>query len=107
MTDKILNEYIDKIKNIIIDCVPTRRIILFGSAARGEMGPNSDIDLLVVVPVGQHRRKTAQQIYEKMFGVGFAVDLVVVNDEDLRAYSDRHDMVIKRALEEGREIYAA
>jgi predicted nucleotidyltransferase len=46
----------------ILEVVKPKQIILFGSAARGEMGENSDIDLLIVVPSGMHRRKTAQTI---------------------------------------------
>ena len=38
------------------------KIIMFGSAARGEMGPNSDVDLLVIKS-GVHRRKLAMKIY--------------------------------------------
>ncbi|MBI3302725.1 MAG: nucleotidyltransferase domain-containing protein [Deltaproteobacteria bacterium] len=39
----------------IVKAVHPIRIILFGSAARGEMGPNSDLDVLVVMPEGIHR----------------------------------------------------
>ncbi len=83
------------------------KIILFGSAARGEMGPNSDLDLLVVIHTGQHRRKTAQKIYRQLVDVGFASDIVVVTEEDLQRYGDDPGMVISRALAEGRELYAA
>ena len=46
----------------IADEVHPLRILLFGSAARGNMGPDSDIDLLVVMPNGTHRRRTAQRL---------------------------------------------
>jgi predicted nucleotidyltransferase len=39
------------------------RVILFGSAARGDAGPDSDLDILVVVPNGTHRRRTARDIF--------------------------------------------
>ncbi len=53
-----------------------KKIILFGSAVRGEMTENSDLDLLVVVPPGVHRRQTAQKIYRNLIGVGFAADII-------------------------------
>jgi len=62
----------------ILSVVPAKQVILFGSAARGEMHPDSDLDLLVVVPTGSHRRKTAQNIYRNLIGVGFAADIIVV-----------------------------
>jgi predicted nucleotidyltransferase len=83
------------------------RIILFGSAARGEMGPNSDLGVLVVMPDGVHRRKTAQQIYRNMWGSGFAKDIIVVTQGDVEKYRSDPDTIIKAALEEGRELYRA
>lgn len=47
----------------IVDASRPLRIILFGSAARGDARPWSDIDLLVVMPNGTHRRATAQRLY--------------------------------------------
>jgi predicted nucleotidyltransferase len=40
-----------------------RRIGLFGSAARGELGPNSDLDVIMIMLDGTHERRTAQEIY--------------------------------------------
>jgi HEPN domain-containing protein len=56
----------------IVDAVHPLRIILFGSAARGEMELNSDFDVLVVMPEGVHRRRTAQLIYRHLLGFGVA-----------------------------------
>jgi uncharacterized protein len=83
------------------------RIILFGSAARGTMGPDSDLDLLVVVRDGVHRRMTAQAIYQSIGGIGFAKDVVVVTESDIRKYGRNPSLVIFPALTEGREIYHA
>ena len=76
------------------------RIILFGSAARGDMGPDSDLDVLVVMPDGTHRRKTAQEIYRHMWGFGFAKDIVVVTESDVQEYGSNPYMIIKNVLEE-------
>jgi len=91
----------------IVEDIHPLRIVLFGSVARGEVSPNSDIDLLVVVPSGLHRRKTAQRLYRSLLSVGFAVDLVVVTEDDIDQYGTHPGMVISSALKEGRELYAA
>ncbi len=91
----------------IVDAVHPLKIILFGSAARGEMGLNSDLDVLVVMPDGTPRRKTAQTIYRRMFGFGFAKDIVVVTPSDIRNYGSNPYMIIKPALDEGKELYHA
>ena len=83
------------------------RIVLFGSAARGEMGPNSDIDILVVVQSGTHRRKTAQQIYRNTVDIGFALDILVVTTDDVAQYRDHPGMAIGAALAEGQDLYVA
>jgi len=81
------------------------KIILFGSAARGEMRAGSDLDLMVVKR-GAHRRKLAQAIYRQLVGVGRAVDIVVVTPEDLERYRDSAGLVIAPALREGKTICA-
>ena len=100
---KLLEELVRR----IIAVAHPRRIILFGSAARGDMGPDSDLDVLVVMPDGTHRRRTAQEIYRHMWGFGFAKDIVVVTESDVREYGSNPYMIIKNVLEEGRELYRA
>ncbi len=100
-------DLIDEIVRRIIEAAGPKRIIVFGSAAKGEMGPDSDIDLLVIMPDGIHRRRTAQMLYRKLAGVGFAKDIVVVTESDVRDYGDNTSLVIYPALREGREVYNA
>ena len=100
---KVLEELVQRIRAVVH---PTR-IILFGSAAREEMGPDSDLDVLVVVPEGIHRRHTAQRIYRQLIGFPLAVDVVVATDSDLQRHHNNFSLVYYPALREGREIYAA
>jgi predicted nucleotidyltransferase len=83
------------------------RIILFGSAARGTMGPDSDFDLLVVVPGPVHQRRMAQRIHAAFVGLGAPVDVIVVTPEDIERFRNRVGPVVMPALAEGREVYAA
>ena len=98
---------IDELVRRIVEVAHPLRIILFGSAARGAMGSHSDLDVLVVMPDGIHRRKTAQEIYRRLWGFGFAKDIVVVTESDLRKYGDNFSLIYYPALREGREIYVA
>ncbi len=91
----------------IVHTVRPLRIILFGSAARGQMGPNSDLDILVVMPDGTHRRRTAQAIYRQLPALGVAKDIVVVTESDVRMYGDEPSLVLYPALREGKELYVA
>ena len=99
-------EILEDIVNRVVEIARPEKIILFGSAARGEMGPNSDVDLLIIRK-GGHSRKLVGQIYRKLHGVGAAVDAVMVSPADVERYKDSHALVIKPALAEGRVVYDA
>lgn len=102
LDQKVIEELVRR----IVEVAHPLRIILFGSAARGAMGPDSDLDVLVVVTEGTHRRQTAQRIYRHMIGFPLAVDVVVATEEDLRKHKDNFSLVYYPALREGKEIYA-
>ena len=102
---QVKQQVLDKIIQRIVAVAQPEKIILFGSAVRGEMGRNSDIDLLVVKS-GIHRRRLAQAIYMNLIGVGQAVDVVVVTPEDIERYKDSFALVIEPALREGKVVYA-
>ena len=97
-------DVLDEVVQRIVAVADPEKIILFGSAARGELGPDSDLDLLVVKS-GVHRRKLAQSIYEKLLGVGYPVDVIVVTPEDIERYGDAIGLIVGLALREGRVIY--
>jgi len=101
--DDILAETVRR----IVESVHPKKIILFGSAVLGEMGPDSDLDLLVIIPSDGHRRRTAQTVYRKLIGVGFAADIIVVTEDDIEKFGDNIGMVIRPALQEGKVLYAA
>lgn len=91
----------------IVEAAHPVRIMLFGSAARGEMGPNSDLDVLVVVPDGAHPGRAESAIYRNMWGFGFATDVLVVTEEDVRKHASNPYLIIHTALAHGRELYRA
>jgi predicted nucleotidyltransferase len=90
----------------VVEVAQPERIILFGSAAHGEMRPNSDVDLLVVNTT-EHRRLLAKQIYRHLIGVGQAVDEIVVTPADLERYRDSDVSITARASREGKVVYPA
>lgn len=96
---------LDEIVRRIVEVAQPERIILFGSAARGEMGPHSDLDLLVIKRGEYHRGQVAGDIYMNMFGAGHAVDIIVATPEDIELYGDSPYLVYQPALRDGRVIY--
>jgi len=91
----------------IVEAAHPDRIILFGSAARGEMGPNSDVDLLVIKGGKFNRWRVTTAIYRHLSGADAAVDVVVVTPEEVERYRDTHCLVICPALKEGKVVCGA
>ncbi|MXX11551.1 MAG: nucleotidyltransferase domain-containing protein [Nitrospira sp. SB0677_bin_15] len=95
---------LDDIFQRIVEVARPERIILFGSAAHDDMGPHSDVDLLIIKQGVDLRRLTAK-LYRRLHGVGAAVDAIMVTPEDVERYKDSHALIIKPALREGRVVY--
>lgn len=100
-------QVINSLVHRIVELAHPLRIILFGSAARGEMIPDSDIDILVVVPEGVNRRKTAQLLYRRIDGLKTPFDVLVATPEDLEKHKDNIGLIYRTVLQEGKEIYVA
>ena len=90
----------------IVEVADPEKIILFGSAARGDMTYNSDLDLLIIKEGGDPLELMGQ-IYMRLHGVGTAVDAIVVAPEDVERFKNSHALVIKPALLEGKVVYEA
>jgi predicted nucleotidyltransferase len=101
--ERVLQEIVGR----IVEAAHPLRIIVFGSVARGEQCRESDVDLLIVMPEGTHRRFTAQMLYQRLRGVAVPIDLVVTTDSDLERHKDNPGLVYRTILREGRVLYAA
>jgi predicted nucleotidyltransferase len=82
------------------------RIILFGSQARGDAGPNSDVDLLVIMTdESTDKRKTAVAIRVELADVLLPIDVLVATPSDLVRSQQLFDSVLRPAMEEGKVLY--
>ena len=104
-TQKISQDVLDQIIQRVVAVAEPDKIILFGSAARGEMGPHSDVDLLVVKSGEFDYGRLVGDIYMNLHGVGQAVDIVLATPEQVDRYRDTYCLVIAPALQQGKEIY--
>lgn len=104
---QVSQEVLEKIIQRIVEVAQPDRIILFGSAARKEMGPHGDVDLLVVKSGEFDQSRLMGDIYMNLHGVGQAVDVILVTPEQVECYRNTHCLIIAPALREGKEIYHA
>lgn len=81
------------------------KIILFGSHARGEAGPDSDVDLLVIMPVEGSKRQKAIEIDMALADRKIPLDLLVVTPEEFERARHQIGAVLRSAALEGRVLY--
>jgi predicted nucleotidyltransferase len=98
---------IDQLVKSVVEAVQPLKIILFGSAARDNTTFDSDVDLLVVMPEGIHRRETARYLYKHLGETGIPVDILVATPDDLKRHKNNIGLIYRTVLQEGKEVYAA
>lgn len=92
-------------------CRPNvERILLFGSRARGEDDPFSDIDLIIVqetsAPFLRRLEESYQRLAEANLCLGVDVDLLVYTPEEYQRLLEEENPLIATAHREGRILYA-
>ncbi|WP_419165396.1 nucleotidyltransferase domain-containing protein [Candidatus Palauibacter sp.] len=95
---------LDEVVRRVVEVASPEKIILFGSAARGQMDPDSDLDLLIIAET-ENPRHLMGDIYRRLYGVGIAVDALVATPEHVERHRDTNGLVFKSALDEGRVVY--
>lgn len=105
MTELAVQEKIEEMIRRIAERFHPDRIILFGSYARGEAGPDSDVDLLVVMPVSGSRRRTAVEIDLMLAGSGLPKDIIVMTPEEVARTKDIVGTIAYPAVREGKVMY--
>jgi len=82
------------------------RIILFGSHARGEADADSDVDLLVVMPVSSSPRQVAVEIGVALHRFRIPKDILVITPEEFEWRKDVPGTIERPAALEGKVLYA-
>jgi predicted nucleotidyltransferase len=95
----------EMVKRIVRQFRPDK-IILFGSHARGSAGPDSDVDLLIVMPVVGSKRQQAVEIGVALHDIRVPKDLIVVTPEEFEWRKDTIGTIEWPAWREGKVVYA-
>jgi len=106
MTSRTARRHIRAMVNRIVEQFDPDRIILFGSHARGEGGADSDVDLLIVMPVKGSRRDMAVEIGVCLDDIPVPKDILVTTPEDFAWRKDVVGTIEYPAVREGKVVYA-
>lgn len=89
----------------IVERFDPLKIILFGSFARGEGGRDSDIDLLVVLPEVEDKRRAMLDVFRSLADRKVPVDVIVTDPDEIARRGDLVGTVLRPALREGKVLY--
>ncbi len=96
------------VETIVREAAP-ETIILFGSRARGDARPDSDVDLLVVesepFSPQRSRRKEAARLYMALRGLALSKDILLYSRDEFDHWKNSMNHVIGRARREGRVLH--
>src|SRR6266566_7047476 len=71
----------------LVEAVDPDRIVLFGSRARGDARPDSDLDLLIVKDSDEPRHRRAIPAYTALAGLGIPTDIVWRTSAEIAEWS--------------------
>jgi uncharacterized protein len=97
---------IQEIVNRIVERFHPEQIILFGSQARGDAGPDSDVDLLVVMPVEGSKREKQLEIRMALHDIHVPKDVIVSTPEEFAWRKEIVGTIERPAARQGKVLYA-
>jgi len=91
----------------LVEAYQPTRIYLFGSVARGDAGPDSDYDILVIVPNdARPERRRSRVAYEALWGTGVAADVLVLTESQFDSRVHLAASLPATVIREGRLLHA-
>ncbi len=105
-TEKITPELIAYIVEKIVREIEPEKIILFGSHARNDFRPDSDLDLLIIKEAGESSRIIRRKVDALLRGRRFAVDLLVRKPQEVEwNLKAQNPFYLNHIFKEGKVVY--
>ena len=99
--DKLLAEVVRR----LLAVGSPEKVILFGSRARGDERPDSDLDVLIIEQSGEPRYRRASRYLRALTGIFPEKDVVVWTSDEVREWEQVPNAFITTAIREGRVLY--
>lgn len=104
--DETTSQAIDAMVSRLVERFAPQQIILFGSHARGTATPDSDVDLLVIMPVIGSKRAKQVEMRVALHDIRVPKDIILVTPEEVDRHRDVVGTIVRPALREGKVLYA-
>jgi predicted nucleotidyltransferase len=99
------HDLLDEIVRRLVEAIDPDRIILFGSRARGDARPDSDVDLLIIKDTAEPVYRRAIPAYRALSGMGIPKDIIWRTPAEVEDWSQTPTYITTRALKEGKILY--
>ena len=105
-TEEVTPELVSYVVEKIVRAIKPVKIVVFGSHARGDSAPDSDLDLLVIEDGGEPSRAVRRRIEDLLWGRRFGLDLVVRKPEQVeRNLRARNRFYAHEVFKHGKVLY--
>ena len=105
-TSKITPQLIDYIVKKIVKAIDPKKIILFGSYARGDYKKDSDLDLFIIKDGDHNSRMMRRKIDGLLWGREFSLDLFVRKTEEVDwNFRAKNPFYIYHIFKDGKVLY--
>jgi uncharacterized protein len=101
-----LADWVAEVVERVFERSDASKVVVFGSVERGDDGPDSDIDLLVVFPHVGRRHDAAVAVLRQLRDLPVPIDIVVVDEASLDGLAAEPGLV-RIAMTEGRVLERA
>lgn len=100
-----MDELAERIAKKIVEEIHPDKVILFGSRARGEDGPESDVDLAVVYSGPKTKKDIRRQINRLFLDRDFSMDVFVITPDEMEKYRHVANTLAREVAERGVALY--
>lgn len=99
--DVIISEIVKR----LVAAANPKKVILFGSHARGDHHPDSDIDLLVIESTVKSKHEEMVRLRRVLRGILVPMDVLVISEEEFAERASSPSNVYYWASKEGKTLY--
>jgi uncharacterized protein len=98
-------ELLKQVVDLLLEVSEPRKIILFGSYARGTQTEDSDLDLVVVLERFESRHCEMVRLRQALDPIEMPIDVLVYSEKEVEERGNWLGTTLRRALTEGRVLY--
>ncbi len=98
-------ELYDEIVRRILLVTNPEKVVIFGSRARGDYRPDSDVDVLIIGESSQPRHVRSRPLYRAMASLPVEVDIMMYTPQEAEDWRGVHQALVTRATREGLLVY--